>query len=136
MGKLINPSGLDPAAAYGETLDALVEQLKVRVGSVDNGEKFMRENANPVVPMPEGAKIFETTGPWEDYATPSRDMRLIIAMNVLLGLPERVVRHPELFNLGGRKPADVAAELQQDCTRRASASGASSTSAATARRSS
>jgi hypothetical protein len=113
MGKLINPAGLDPAAAYGETLDALVEQLKVRVGSVDNGEKYMRESGNPVVPMPEGAKIFETTGPWEDYATPSRDMRLIIAMNVLLSLPERVVRHPELFNLGGRKPADVAAELRK-----------------------
>jgi hypothetical protein len=113
MGKLINPAGLEPAAAYGETLDALVEQLKVRIGSVDNGEKFMRENANPVVPMPEGAKIFETTGPWEDYATPSRDMRLIIAMNVLAGLPERVVKHPELFNLGGRKPAAAADELRK-----------------------
>jgi hypothetical protein len=113
MGKLINPAGLDPVAAYGETLDALVEQLQVRVGSVDNGEKYMRENGNPVVPMPEGAKIFETTGPWEDYATPSRDMRLLIAMNVLLGLPERVVRHPELFNLAGRRPADAAAELRK-----------------------
>ena len=51
--------------------------------------------------MPDGAKIFETTGPWEDYATPSRDMRLLIAMNVLLGLPDRIVKHPELFNLGG-----------------------------------
>jgi hypothetical protein len=113
MGKLIDPAGLDPAAAYAETLDALVEQLKVRIGSVDNGEKYMRENASPVVPMPEGAKIFETTGPWEDYATPSRDMRLIIAMNVLLSLPDRIVRHPELFNLGGRKPAAVAEELRK-----------------------
>jgi hypothetical protein len=113
MGKLINPAGLDPVAAYGETLDALVEQMQVRVGSVDNGEKYMRENANPVVPMPEGAKIFETTGPWEDYATPSRDMRLIIAMNVLLGLPERVVRHPELYNLAGKKPAAAAEELRK-----------------------
>jgi len=52
MGKLINPSGLDPVAAYGETLDALVEQMQVRVGSVDNGEKYMHENSNPVVPMP------------------------------------------------------------------------------------
>jgi hypothetical protein len=111
MGTLINPAGLEPTAAYAETLDALVEQLQVRVGSVDNGETFMRDNANPVVPMPEGAKIFETTGPWEDYATPSRDMRLIIAMNVLLGLPERVVRHPELFNLGGRRPSDARDEL-------------------------
>jgi hypothetical protein len=113
MGKLINPAGLEPTAAYAETLDALVEQLQVRVGSVDNGETFMRANANPVVPMPEGAKIFETTGPWEDYATPSRDMRLIIAINVLTGLPDRVVRHPELFNLGGRAPAVVADELRK-----------------------
>src|SRR5262249_56527536 len=101
MGKLINPAGLDAAQAYGETLDALVEQLTVRVGSVENGEKYMRENGSPVVPIPEGAKIFETTGPWEDYATPSRDMRLLIAMNVLLGLPDRIVRHPELYKLGG-----------------------------------
>ena len=113
MGKLINPAGLDAAAAYGETLDALVEQMQVRVGSVDNGEKYMRENGNPVVAMPEGAKIFETTGAWEDYATPSRDMRLIIAMNVLAGLPERIVRHPELYVLGGRRPEEVRAELQK-----------------------
>jgi hypothetical protein len=113
MGRLINPSGLDAAQAYGETLDALLEQMQVRVGSVDNGEKYMRENKNPIVAMPEGAKIFETTGAWEDYATPSRDMRLIIAMNVLTGLPERIVRHPELYVLGGRKPADVRAEVQK-----------------------
>jgi hypothetical protein len=112
MGKLINPSGLDAAAAYGETLDALVEQMKVRVGSVDNGEKFMRETKNAVVPMPDGAKIFETTGAWEDYATPSRDMRLIIAMNVLTGLSDRIVHHPELYVLGGRKPEEVRAEVQ------------------------
>jgi hypothetical protein len=113
MGKIINPAGLDAATAYGETLAALVEQMQVRVGSVDNGEKYMREANDAIVPMPEGAKIFETTGPWEDYATPSRDMRLIIALNVLTGLPERIIRHPELFMLGGRKPADVSAEIQK-----------------------
>jgi hypothetical protein len=119
MGKLINPNGLDAAQAYGETLDALAEQMQVRVGSVDNGEKFMldaknvREGRGPLVPMPEGAKIFETTGAWEDYATPSRDMRLIIAMNVLAGIPDRVVRHPELFVLAGRKPEGVRAEIQK-----------------------
>ncbi len=113
MGKFINPRGLDAAAAHRETLDALVEQLVTRLGSVDNGEKYMRENNNPVVPMPEGAKIFETIGPWEDYATPSRDMRLQIAMHVLETLPERIVSHPELFNLGGRKPEIVRAEVER-----------------------
>ncbi|HVV16324.1 MAG TPA: hypothetical protein VHH90_03900 [Polyangia bacterium] len=111
MGKLINPQGLDAEAAYRETLDALAEQLTVRVGSVDNGEKFQKEKGGVVIPMPDGAKIFETTGPWEDYATPSRDMRLLIAMNVLLGLPDKIVKHPDLFRLGGRKPADVRDQI-------------------------
>jgi hypothetical protein len=93
-------------------MNALVEQLSTRVGSVDNGERFMREKNNPVVPMPLGPKIFETTGPWEDYATPSRDMRLLIAMRVLTGLPAKVIAHPELFLLGGRKPAEVRADLE------------------------
>ncbi len=110
LGKLINPQGLEADAAYRETLDALAEQLTVRVGSVDNGEKFQKEKPT-VVPMPDGAKIFETTGPWEDYATPSRDMRLLIAMNVLLGLPDKIVKHPDLFKLGGRKPEAVRAEI-------------------------
>jgi hypothetical protein len=111
MGKLINPQGLDAETAYRETLDALAEQLTVRVGSVDNGEKFQKEKGGVVIPMPDGAKIFETTGPWEDYATPSRDMRLLIAMNVLLGLPEKIVKHPDLFRLGGRKPAEVRDQI-------------------------
>jgi hypothetical protein len=111
MGKLINPNGLDPEKAYRETLDALVEQLTTRVGSVANGEKFQKEKGGTVIPMPDGAKIFETTGPWEDYATPSRDMRLLIAMNVLLALPDRVVKHPDLYSLGGRKPEAVRADV-------------------------
>jgi hypothetical protein len=111
MGKLINPKGLDAEKAYRETLDALVEQLTTRVGSVANGEKFQKEKGGVVIPMPDGAKIFETTGPWEDYATPSRDMRLLIAINVLLGLPDRIVKHPELYSLGGRKPEAVREEI-------------------------
>jgi hypothetical protein len=113
MAKLINPKGLDAQASYEETLNALVEQLETRVGSVDNGERFMREKGNPVVPMPVGAKIFETVGPWEDYATPSRDMRLLIALDVLARLPARVSAHPEVFVLGGRKPAEIRAELEK-----------------------
>ena len=33
--------------------------------------------------MPDGPAIFETTGAWEDFATPSRDLRLLIAMDVV-----------------------------------------------------
>ena len=112
MAKLINPKGLDAQASYEETLNALVEQLETRLGSVDNGERFMRDKGNSVVPMPVGAKIFETVGPWEDYATPSRDMRLLIALDVLARLPTRVSAHPDLFVLGGRKPEELRAELE------------------------
>jgi hypothetical protein len=111
MAKLINPKGLDAEKAYRETLDALVEQMTVRIGSVGNGEKYEKENGAPLIPMPEGAKIFETKGPWEDYATPSRDMRLIIALNELASIPDRIVAHPELYTLGGKKPDAVRAEV-------------------------
>jgi hypothetical protein len=113
MAQLINPIGLDPVRAYEDTLDALVEQLETRVGSVDNAEQYMRGNPRAIVPMPQGSGIFETTGAWEDYSTPSRDMRLLIAMRVLMDLPARVVRHPELFVLGSRPPGDARAELER-----------------------
>ncbi len=118
MGKLINPSGLNPIRTYEATLDALLEQLETRVNAVDNGERYISVNRNSVIPMPEGAAIFETTGPWEDYSTPSRDLRLIIAMNVLQDLPQRIVRYPELFILHGRSPEAAKAEVEEHHSRR------------------
>ncbi len=112
MSVLIDPQGLDPVRAYEDMLDALVEQLQTRIGSVDNGERYMSAHRTPPIPMPQGASIFETIGPWEDYSTPSRDMRLIIAMNVLTALPDRIVRHPELFVLNGPSAAEARAEVE------------------------
>lgn len=113
MGKLTNPQGLDPKQAYEATLDALVEQIETRIKSVDNGEAYFRKNPGSVIAMPDGAAIFQTIGPWEDYSTPSRDMRLIIAINVLNNLPEKIVRHPELFVMNGRSPEQARAEIEQ-----------------------
>src|SRR5262249_16388005 len=47
--------------------------------------------------MPDGAAIFETSGAWEDFSTPSRDLRLLIAIDVVLGFPDRVARRPERY---------------------------------------
>lgn len=113
MAALIDPAGLTPEAAYEAMLDALVEQLDARLRSVDNGEQWVRTHPGAMVTMPAGAAIFETTGPWEDYATPSRDMRLLIAMRVLLGLPDRIERYPELFRLDGRAPAEARAAVER-----------------------
>jgi hypothetical protein len=64
--------------------------------------------------MPEGASIFETTGPWEDFSTPSRDLRLLIAVDVVRGFPERVARRPERFAMpAGKAPAEVQADLSR-----------------------
>jgi hypothetical protein len=90
-----------------------MEQLETRVQSVENGEAFMRANPRTVVPMPMGPAIFETVGPWEDYATPSRDMRLLIALKVLSDLPERIRRNPELFVLGGENAEAAAVSIER-----------------------
>ncbi|EGV16115.1 hypothetical protein [Thiocapsa marina] len=113
MQRLVNPRGLEPEVAYTATLDALMEQLETRVTSVENGEAYVRSRPGITIPMPSGPAIFETTGPWEDYATPSRDMRLLIAMKVLADLPERIRRYPELFVLQGRSPSDAAARIER-----------------------
>ena len=63
--------------------------------------------------MPDGATIFETTGAWEDFSTPARDLRLLIAIDVVRGFPDRVARRPERYAMPeGKSVADVKAELQ------------------------
>jgi hypothetical protein len=63
--------------------------------------------------MPDGAAIFETTGAWEDFATPSRDLRLLIAIDVVRTFPDRVARRPERYAMPEEKSvADVKAELE------------------------
>ena len=113
IGRLANPQGLPPERLYDAMLDALVEQLDTRVRAVENGEAYWRDGHSGVIPMPVGAAIFETVGPWEDYATPSRDMRLLIALATLERLPQRILRYPELFVLGGQGPALASAAIAQ-----------------------
>jgi hypothetical protein len=43
--------------------------------------------------------IFEATGPWEDFSTPSRDLRLLVAVDVARALPARVARRPERYRM-------------------------------------
>lgn len=110
--KLINPNGLDAQQAYEATLTALVEQLETRVQSVENGEDYFRKGGG-TIGMPNGVAIFETIGAWEDFATPSRDMRLLIAMNVLQNFPEKILKFPELFNLTAESAPQVKSQIEQ-----------------------
>ncbi|SFI18655.1 hypothetical protein SAMN05428978_1001162 [Nitrosomonas sp. Nm34] len=116
--KLISPAGLEPKQIYEATLDALIEQIETRVTSVENGEAYFRKHSGSTILMPSGTAIFQTIGPWEDYSTPSRDMRLIIAINVLNGLPEKIVRYPELFVLKNQSPEEAKTGIEQYHARR------------------
>jgi hypothetical protein len=95
-----------------EAIASLEEQVKTRVISVENGRKW-QNSAKGDAGMPDGAAIFETTGPWEDFSTPSRDLRLLIAIDVVLGFPDRVARRPERYAMPKNKSVtDVKVELQ------------------------
>ncbi|MGZ8323189.1 MAG: hypothetical protein ACXW3N_08830, partial [Rhodoplanes sp.] len=113
MDDVISPAPLDPLRAMKEAIAALEEQAKARVTSVENGRKFQTSGRGDV-DMPDGPSIFETTGAWEDFATPSRDLRLLIAIDVVRGFPDRVVRRPERYAMPEEKSvADVKAELER-----------------------
>jgi hypothetical protein len=111
MDDVMSPAPLDPVVAIKDAIDSLDEQVKVRVTSVENGRKF--QNSGRTAEMPDGATIFETIGAWEDFSTPSRDLRLLIALDVVNGYPDRVARRPERYAMpSGKSAADVKAELQ------------------------
>jgi hypothetical protein len=112
MDDVMSPAPLDPLRAMKEAITSLEEQVKARVTSVENGRKFQTSGRGDAA-MPDGPAIFETTGAWEDFATPARDLRLLIAMDVVGTFPDRVVRRPERYAMPkGKSVADVKAELE------------------------
>jgi hypothetical protein len=112
MDDVMSPRPLDPLRAMKEAITSLEEQVKTRVTSVENGRKFQNSGKGEAN-MPNGPAIFETIGPWEDFSTPSRDLRLLIAIDVVRGFPDRVARRPERYAMpAGKSAATVKTELQ------------------------
>lgn len=111
MDDVMSPEPLDPDRALKETITALEEQVKTRVTSVENGQKYQAGGGGEVA-IPSGPSIFETTGAWEDFATPSRDLRLLIAIDVVRNYPDRVARRADRYAMPKDKSvADVKSEL-------------------------
>lgn len=121
MDGLITPGVRDPLRAQREAILALHESAKVRVTSVDNGEANHAKGGG-IVEMPDGFSIFETTGAWENYSTPARDLRLLIAIDVATGFEAKVARQPEAWGVeaaGGdaavrKRLADARSKLLAD----------------------
>jgi len=100
LERLINPKQLDPEAALLDLIEALHEQLLVRVTSVANGETYLKAHPGAIISMPSGsAGIFQAGGQWEDFSTPNRDLRLLIAMDAVLDFPETVVNSPDDYDI-------------------------------------
>jgi hypothetical protein len=111
MDDVMSPDPLDPLSAMKEAITSLEEQVKARVTSVENGRKYQGSGKGDAS-MPDGAAIFETNGAWEDFATPSRDLRLLIAMDVVRTFPDRVERRPERYAMPkGKSINEVKTEL-------------------------
>ncbi|RLB43044.1 MAG: hypothetical protein DRH30_03765, partial [Deltaproteobacteria bacterium] len=107
---MINPRALDPVRMQTSLVDALEESVQRRLSSVQNGEDFMKSQHYAPIEMPHGRSLFLTIGPWEDYSTPSRDMRLLISIDAVVSFPQSVAAHPERF---GIQDADREEAVQQ-----------------------
>ncbi len=112
MDDVMSPEPVDPVRAMESAISDLDEQVKTRVTSVENGRIYQGKQHGDIE-MPSGPSIFETTGAWEDYSTPARDFRLLIAIDVVRGFPDHVVRRADRYAMpAGKSVADVKAELQ------------------------
>lgn len=115
MEQIINPKPLDPEMALFDLINALHEQLTVRITSVANGEAYMKSHPGTVIPMPGGTSgVFQAGGQWEDYSTPNRDLRLLIAMDAVTDFPDKIVRSPDDFKLPMlQSPENVKKNLEE-----------------------
>ncbi len=116
MEGLIQPLPRDAEQVMTTLVDALEESVRRRVVSVDNGVRYMEAHGWAVVEMPDLDHLFQTSGPWEDYSTPSRDMRLLIALDAVRGFPGKVARQPARFGIVedvSKAVADVGHALER-----------------------
>jgi hypothetical protein len=112
MDDVMSPDPLDPVKAMTDAIASLNQQVNTRVTSVENGRKYQEKQPGEMT-MPNGPSIFATNGAWEDYSTPARDFRLLIAIDVVRGFPDRVARRAARYAMPAGKSAEqVKSELQ------------------------
>jgi len=111
MDEVLSPNPQDPNKALLAVITALDEQVRRRVLSVNNGEEYLAGGAG-TIEMPDGPAIFETIGAWENFSTPARDLRLLIAIDVVKNFPARLARRPERYKIpAGKSATEVASDL-------------------------
>ena len=105
---VLNPGIRNPLTEQDLLFDALLTAVTDRAAAVSRGAKAI--GPRTTVLMPKGHAVFESQGVWESYSTPGRDLRLLIAMDVVAEFPEKVRANPRAFGLVGD---DVQATITQ-----------------------
>ncbi|MCB9756028.1 MAG: hypothetical protein H6713_39405 [Myxococcales bacterium] len=108
---VITPGPREPLRAQRRAALALHEALRTRAEFVERGAAVSRLRAQTIA-MPRGFRVFETTGPWETFATPGRDMRLLIAIDLVQRFAARVRRNPEAYGVARGRVDAVVSELE------------------------
>ncbi|MEM9194537.1 MAG: NlpC/P60 family protein [Myxococcota bacterium] len=116
MGALINPRPLDPSAMQATLVDALDEAVRRRLNSVNNGIEFNESRNWARIEMPTGYAIFETSGAWEDFSTPARDLRLLISIDAVTQFADGVERLPSRFGIADGEASETAERLREELT--------------------
>ena len=109
----IHPKPLSIEESVNELTDALFESANRRLENVQNGDDYIRANGASHMIMPEGYAVFETTGPWESFATPSRDMRLLVAIDAVKGFPDSIIRNANRYGYSHDEAVAVAEEARK-----------------------
>jgi hypothetical protein len=116
MEDVMSPEALDPVSAMADAITSLSEQIRTRVTAVENGRRYQLKQPGDTS-MPDGPSIFQTSGAWEDFSTPARDLRLLIAIDVVRNFPDRFVRRASRYAIpAGKSVAQVKTELQAALT--------------------
>ncbi len=116
MEDVMSPEPLDPKRAMEDAITSLSEQIRTRVTAVENGRKYQTKQPGDTA-MPDGASIFQASGAWEDFSTPARDLRLLIAIDVVRNFPDRFVRRANRYAIPpGKSVTEVKNELQAALT--------------------
>jgi hypothetical protein len=113
MDDLLAPKPVDPRRVLLDSIAAIEEQIRTRVDSVDSGREWLMTARAPVA-MPGLAELFEATGTWEDLSTPSRDLRLLVAIDFLEDLPAHVARRSPRYALSSGTPPEEEEKALSD----------------------
>ncbi|MFZ6181634.1 hypothetical protein [Nannocystis pusilla] len=105
---LLEPPPWDASRQQREAVAAFAALARDRVGPIDRAAEFQRDRKRAIA-MPNGWQVFEATGAWESHSTPGRDLRLLAALDVVRGLPDRVRERPALYVTGGDPEARARA---------------------------